>query len=205
MVEQAPPANVEEPKEPPKEQAKPKDPAAELHSRYRTQLAQAHKETKAAQQDASSARTELDEKSRFIKALQDRGELSEDETTRLEGLARAEAALDKRMQSAEEFEKRVSAQWFSVKYGVPEEDLLAYDNPKDMKIAALEAALDLPKATDPEEEEPEPVVPVRQPSGFDLGAGALTGKQPKDMSKKEFDAFVARGQAAARARARAQR
>ncbi len=192
-VEQAPPA--EEPKPTPA----PRKGVDELQSNLHRQVADAQRGETAAKRDAVKLTTELTEARSHIKLLQEQGELGGDEATRLERLSTGEASLTERLTAALGVEKVLAARVLSLEYGVPETDLLVHDDPKDMKIAALEwerthreAAPVAPAGGDPPAQEPQNPAPPS--SEFDLGdGGGAGGKSIKEMSPKEFEEFRAAG------------
>ena len=189
------PAAEETPKPAPVVPAAPKEqpePASALHSRYQKQIAESQKAREAAERATATAQREADEARRYAQTLVEQGELSGDETERYKVLAKREAASEARESKVAQHEKVVSARLLHAEYGVPETDLLTYDDPKDMKIAALEWQRDHPDEVPPpatgEPTPPEPPPPQEPASAFDVGDGAGPGKRIVDMSDTEFEA-----------------
>ena len=207
--EPAPAPEAEKPEEPEKKpEAAPKkdpDPASALHSRYQKQVAEAKKDADAAKRDAATARTEAEESRRYAKMLEERGDVGEDEQGRYAVLAKREEAAEAREKRAEQAERLASARLLHAEYGVSEDTLLAFDDPRDMKIAALEWQRDNPKEDDvPEPEAPKPKAEEPQPEepGFDGGDGAGSRKSIVDMTDEEFAEYDKKLAAESRRRAR---
>ncbi|MCH7608309.1 MAG: hypothetical protein IIC94_07075 [Chloroflexi bacterium] len=179
---------AEKPEEPEKKpEAAPKkdpEPASALHSRYQKQVAEARKDADAAKRDAATARTEAEESRRYAKVLEERGDVGEDEKGRYEDLAKREAAAGEMETKARSAVKLASARLLHSEYGVSEDTLLAFDDPRDMKIAALEWQRDNPKTDDdPPTEEPKPKAKTPEPAE---SRQASTGVTVRDRVRRSW-------------------
>ena len=183
---------------------------AELQRVKDREVAEAHKALKEVSTKASQSEAKLAAITREIEELKAHTSLSEDEEVRIKRLLDRESQLETREQATSQHERNLTIKYLSAQYGIPAEDLDAYDNPDKMEIAALKYANSRSRVTadlgDPDEEEDEPAkeeTPVR--STFDLGTGASSTKSFVDMTSAELAAWEAKEKAAAFKRIRLQR
>lgn len=192
---------------------KQRDSIAELQRVKDREVAEAKKAADAAQRELSDLRAQLEQAQGFIEMLKDRGELSDDEEVRMKRMATLENTLKQREERALGIEKKLTARHLHMVYGVPEEELLDYDDPRDMKVAALEwkfehmsspGSVDDAKATPPQSEQSknEPHVAEQEPApvqrdraadldlaigGVSGGAESLEGLSPYQLIKLGYD------------------
>lgn len=200
---------VEEQEEKPEEKPeKPKKPAkndiAELQRRKDREVAEAQKEAKALREQLGTLQTDLEEQRRYVKELRERGELSDDEEARLKRLIEKESSLEKRESAAATYEKKVAAKFLSVEYGMPVDDLMEYDDPRDMEIAALKWER-THRPDEEEEEQEQPAQAKEEPSGFDFGGGGTSGKTVADVQPNSEEFWKLHEQRMKEARRRAVR
>ena len=202
---QAPPA-AEKPKPEP---TVPKKDLDALQSNLQGKVAAAQRGEATAKRESGEATSRLAEAQSHIKLLTEQGEIGGDEAARLERLAGRETSGVERMTEALKIEKTLTARVLSLEHGVPETDLLVHDDPKDMKIAALEWERthrdDEPAPGAPAGEKPpaaapasgklpagSPREPAAPPGDFDLGDGGGSGKSITEMDPKEFVEYRAK-------------
>ena len=131
-----------------------------------------------------------------LKVRRQAGEHSEEMEEQIKWLAKERQAVIKVRQDSDQRSKEALIINLSAIYGVPEKTLQGFDDPRDMKIAALEYAASHRKDTseeEGEEEEEKPPAPA-----YDQGAGGLSSNSIKDMTPAEFAKLTAGYEAQAR-------
>lgn len=203
----APETTEEKPKqEAPK--AKQRTPDQELQSSLHRREAQATKRAEAAEARATEAE-------KTLQIIRDQFSVDQDSETRAKNLAKAEADLERRNTLAAAALKEATAAKLSVKYGIPENDLMEYDTAAEMVAAAKDfqneqlrkenedlkkqlGERSTPKGEKPAKKEEEGAEPAKVDSGEASGS-----KKPyKDMSSQEFEKLHQRNMAQASAKRR---
>ena len=181
------------------QEEKPKGPSPEervAKSRSDREVASLRKEIKAIQDKAATAERERDEAHSTVALLKEQMGLGDNESERLKVYTEREAKQTKIGHDLEARARQLKAQELSIQYGIPESDLLEYDDPHEMEVAALKRALAMKKEAESKEEKDE------KGGGFDTGAGSLFSKSIGDMSKAEFDKHWDKSKAQSLQRAR---
>ena len=161
------------------------DRLAKVQSRLQAQVAEANKTLKverAARQKEQGELAELRQLAKFPEGL------SEDEQQRLKALARREGELTERENVLQGQARQMSATLLSQQYGIPVEELENHEDIRDMRIAALEWAVEHPKA---QTTEPAPK-PAKKPSGYDTGEANVASKGIWGMTEAQFKEEEAR-------------
>ena len=166
---------------------------AELQRTKDREVAEANRATKSARAELAAANAKLADLTSLQEGMREKSNFTDDD----EAWAKRRSELDRDIASRHETlaksERGMAQNILSRDYGIPTEDLEAYETLADMKVAALEYALrsknatDEPEPTDEEIEEPEEA-PVR--STFDTGTGPGLSKSIRDMSDAEFEAHI---------------
>lgn len=218
--QQAPPAEASQPaaeKKPPQKRTDAEERFKEYQRRKDREVAEARREAKDSSTRLSEVQRELDESRSLLAEIREQSRFGDDDEARVKARLAKERDLADREERARAYERTVTIRALSNEYGIPAEDLEPYDDPRDMKIRALEWSVQnraaLPPEPDDEQDEPAPARTMfreresEAPSGnrFDMGNGAVPQKSVADMSKAEFEALRARNKAAARRRMTSQR
>lgn len=187
---------AEQKEQEPKEEAKPerkRNDVAELQRRKDREVADARKEAQAATQRARELEGELGEVRLMLKEIREQANITDDDEARIKRLSERERTLAEREKKAADYEKKVAARFLASEYGIPLDDLLEYDDPRDMEIAALK--WDRTHRSVDDDEEPEP--PKRtakkeepeQQVDFDHGGGGRGRVDINKMSDEEFEKY----------------
>lgn len=203
-VEEAVEKPAEEPKATPR--AKRSD-IAELQSRYDKQIAETNKRAEANEAALAEANAKLAAMEDYVDLTRKSANISDDEAARLKQMAAWQTDLSKQSSLVQQAQKKVSMDVFSSMYGIPVEELEAYDDPITMENAALKWRMNHPSEPDVVEETPEPEeavvdedddTPPPSRNNFDTGSGTGQSKSLKEMTLKERDEDWKRREAKAR-------
>ena len=117
--------------------ARDRDPASALHSRYQKQLDVLKRKREAAEQETAKFNAETAHLKRY-NAHRERVTGISDPAGREEYMTAMEEAVEASERDLVSREKGTVGRLLSAQYGVPVAELEGFDDPRDMKIAALE-------------------------------------------------------------------
>lgn len=207
-VEEVEEKPAEQPKAPAAQRAKRSD-IAELQATKDREVAQANQKASAAEQALAEAIAERDAARDHLDITRKQANISDNEDDRNKAFAQWQRELSQRQESVQQHERTVTITHLAQVYGIPAEDLSPYDNPLEMKIAAMEwrdahreeptaeAVEDEPEEKPDESDEDDADNPPSR-SNFDMGDGSGKTKNIKDMTDDEFEKDLASRKARAR-------
>lgn len=198
-----------------KGQEQPKGPSPEerqQQSRRDRTIAALERERDTLQKRTTQVEGELESTRSTLELLRQQVQFGDDEEKRVKLLVESERKLRERERVLADAEKRTSARLLHAEYGIPLDDLLEYDDPRDMEIAALKHQHgELLKAQNskvkesPQKEEEEPEV---KPPRVDTGQATRTAPNWADYNlntKEGREAFAKAESDHTASRKRAQR
>ena len=188
------------PKEEPPRARKPDRNIAELQRVKDREVADANRKAKEALGLVEQHQAEITQLREMLK----HSGLTDNEETRLKALIQREKAAQDREANAYKIERAMTVKLLTSQYGIPADDLEAYDDPRDMELAALKWERAHPSKQEADEDDEPPATRQQPPerSRFDLGTGSGTSKSFKDMTKAEVAAWESQEKAKAIARMR---